>query len=149
MGYRKYVWLKGTSIIQVQCISLLALITFKLLLDDLNEIYGGTEGSNDVCDFTACNGLLYEVEIDGKVEVFGQCQANLDNEPFCFVNEASICKKEKSKTKPGKFISLEPCQDPRAPPVTTNKSWFDLGGVFGKLLPQILQLLPALLGLGR
>jgi len=117
--------------------------------DDLNEIHGGTEGANDVCDFTACNGLLYEVEIDGQLEVFGQCQANLDNEPFCFVNEASICKKEKSKTKPGKFISVQPCQDPRAPPVTTDKSWLDLGGVLGNLLPQILSLLPALLGLGR
>ena len=69
----------------------------------LNEIHGGTEGANDVCDFTACNGLLYEVEIDGEVEIFGQCQANLKNDPFCFVNEASICKKERSKTKPGKF----------------------------------------------
>ena len=115
----------------------------------MNEIHGETEGANDVCDFTACNGLLYEVEIDGQAEVFGQCKANLKDKPFCFVNEASVCKKERSKSKPGKFISLEPCQDPQAPPVTTNKSWFNLGSLFGKLFPQILGILPALLGLGR
>ena len=60
----------------------------------------GTDANNDTqnetCDYTACNGFTYKLDVFDKVETYGQCQypAGKDNatdDYFCFVNKDSAC----------------------------------------------------------
>merc|ERR1712038_1206539 len=74
--------------------------------------------ANDICDYTACNGLTYKTELNGTTIIIGQCLSTLTEEKesaFCFVNEDSICPKTSLDSFPGVFTSSEPCKDPRAP----------------------------------
>ena len=69
----------------------------------------------DICDFTACNGLVLQKELNGTSYFIGQCQTPItQQERGCFVNKESICPKNSTKF-PGVFSSTEPCKDPRAP----------------------------------
>ena len=66
----------------------------------LDELLIGTDANNDTqtetCDYTACNGFTYKLDIFDSVETYGQCQypAGKDgakDDFFCFVNANSAC----------------------------------------------------------
>ena len=74
-------------------------IDFLLILD---ELLIGSDARKDVqtetCDFTACNGFTYKLDVFEKVETYGECQYpagknGRDDDFFCFVNEDSACYK--------------------------------------------------------
>ena len=92
----------------------LVLILF-LILGDFNIIEKAGNAAADVCDFTACNGLILEKEFNETSYAIGQCQTPItQQEVGCFVNKESICPKNSTKF-PGVFASTEPCKDPKAP----------------------------------
>ena len=52
---------------------------------------------SETCDYTACNGFTFKLDIFDKVETYGQCQFpagenGSTDDYFCFVNEDSACK---------------------------------------------------------
>ena len=68
----------------------------------LDELLIGSDARKDVqtetCDFTACNGFTYKLDVFEKVETYGECQYpagknGRDDDFFCFVNEDSACYK--------------------------------------------------------
>ena len=90
------------------------------LLDELKVVVEANPSpEKNICDYSACNGLELETQINGKSVIFGQCQHPLDYlsgdckeiDKFCFVDEDSVCPKVPSKLKPGSFISTKPCED--------------------------------------
>ena len=51
----------------------------------------------DTCDYTACNGFTFKLDVFDKVETYGQCQFpagenGSEDDYFCFVNKDSACK---------------------------------------------------------
>ena len=65
-----------------------------------DEFRIGTEARNNIqtetCDYTACNGVTFKVDIYDTVQSYGQCQypAGKDgttDDFFCFVNKDSAC----------------------------------------------------------
>ena len=90
---------------------------FSWILESFEVIEPAGDATADVCDFTACNGLIIAAKVDGKDYTIGQCQSSISEEASdyeCFVNEESICPKTPSKS-PEVFTSTKPCEDPRAP----------------------------------
>ena len=73
----------------------------------------GNTTLQNVCDFTACNGLKFKRKIFGRNFTFGECQTSLEkkDDRFCFVNEKSICEKIPSNIEPGTYVSTLPCED--------------------------------------
>ena len=71
-----------------------------------------TEAKSDIqsetCDYTACNGFTFKVDIYDTVHTYGQCQypAGKDgakDDFFCFVNANSACE-DKVNNKPIKWL---------------------------------------------
>ena len=74
-----------------------------------DELLIGTDANNDTqsetCDYTACNGFTYKLDVFDKVETYGQCQfpAGKDgatDDYFCFVNADSACEDKVIQCKP-------------------------------------------------
>ena len=66
-----------------------------------DELMIGTDADKDTqtdtCDYTACNGFTFKLDIFDKVETYGQCQFpagenGSEDDYFCFVNKDSACK---------------------------------------------------------
>ena len=71
-----------------------------LIFPFLDELLIGTDAENDTqtetCDFTACNGFTFKLDVFNKVETYGQCQFpagenGATDDYFCFVNANSAC----------------------------------------------------------
>ena len=82
------------------------------------EYEAKNEVSSDVCDCSACNGMILKPNISNAIASLGQCDESfplddLTKTYFCFVNEDSVCDKTPSDfLLPGTFISTIPCEDP-------------------------------------
>merc|ERR1712109_67609 len=92
----------------------------------LDELLIGTDANNDTqtetCDYTACNGFTYKLDVFDKVQTYGQCQfpAGKDgatDDYFCFVNKDSACKDKVpyGPEEEGLYLSTLACQDPNTP----------------------------------
>jgi len=92
----------------------------------LDELLIGTDANNDTqnetCDYTACNGFTYKLDVFDKVETYGQCQfpagkGNAMDDYFCFVNKDSACtdKVPYGDEEEGLFLTTLACKDPNAP----------------------------------
>ena len=66
-----------------------------------DELLIGTDANNETqthtCDYTACNGFTFKLDVFDKVETYGQCQFpagenGSEDDYFCFVNKDSACK---------------------------------------------------------
>ena len=79
----------------------------------------------NVCDFTACNGLVFKRKIFGRTFTFGECQTSLEkkDDRFCFVNENSVCEKIPSNIESGTYVSTLPCEDKQAIPPTRSREY--------------------------
>merc|ERR1712109_340652 len=92
----------------------------------LDELLLGTDADNDTqtetCDYTACNGFTYKLDVFDKVQTYGQCQfpAGKDgatDDYFCFVNKDSACKDKVpyGPEEEGLYLSTLACKDPNSP----------------------------------
>jgi len=85
------------------------------ITDYFTVVQEAGEATNDVCDFSACNGRVLQGEINGTSYTIGECQSPIYGKQYeCYVNEDSVCPKTQSEY-PGQFTSAKPCEDPRAP----------------------------------
>merc|ERR1711976_430887 len=91
-----------------------------------DELLIGSDANIDpqteTCDYTACNGFTFKLEIFDKVETYGQCQFpagenGLEDDYFCFVNANSACndKVPYGDEALGLFVTTLACKDPKAP----------------------------------
>merc|ERR1711962_802202 len=104
-----------------------------------DELLIGSDAKKDVqtetCDFTACNGFTYKLDVFDKVETYGECQYpagknGRDDDFFCFVNEDSACYKVAwGEEEVNLFIATTPCKDPNAP---VSRGWFGYRRSFGR-----------------
>ena len=77
------------------------LLMFLFSFSCKDELLVGTEKNidtqNETCDYTACNGFTFKLDVFDKFETYGQCQFpagenKAKDDYFCFVNEDSACK---------------------------------------------------------
>jgi len=91
-----------------------------------DELLIGSDANIDpqteTCDYTACNGFTFKLEIFDKVETYGQCQFpagenGLEDDYFCFVNANSACndKVPYGDEALGLFVTTLACKDPKTP----------------------------------
>jgi len=91
-----------------------------------DELLIGSDAEKDTqtetCDFTACNGFTFKLDVFGQTETYGQCQYPAgENEShddyFCFVNADSACedKVPYGDEEEGLFVTSLACKDPNAP----------------------------------
>ena len=86
----------------------------KLFFFISDELLIATDANNntqtETCDYTACNGFTYKLDVFDSVETYGQCQypAGKDgakDDFFCFVNANSACE-DKVNNKPINGIKM-------------------------------------------
>merc|ERR1712180_308761 len=91
-----------------------------------DELLIGDDAKEDVqtetCDYTACNGFTFKLDVFDKVETYGQCQFPAGengaiDDYFCFVNENSACKDKipYGDEEEGLFVSTEACKGDNVP----------------------------------
>ena len=106
------------------------------------EFEAENEVSSDVCDCSACNGMILKPNISNARASLGQCDESfplddLTKTYFCFVNEDSPCPKRRADfLHPGSFISTLPCEDERGCGAVTRLGFFKkavnwFAGIFG------------------